>query len=541
MLRPSPLLGQRMPQAPAIEGGSSPADVVITRLTPAPVADVFPRVCGVAGRRIELLVSVVGAASLGAEIAAARLLAPWFGASTIVWANTIATVLVALSVGYSIGGRLADRDPTLAGLSRVVLGAAALLAAVPFIASPFLRISVQALDRVEAGAFVGSLIAVLVLVATPVLLLGAVAPYAVRLTVQSVEEAGRVAGRLYAISTLGSLAGTFLSALLLIPLVGTRRTFLAFALALALAAVPALGRRFVLAPVGVALLLAIPVGTVKATGDGRVIWEKETEYQYARVVQEPDGERRLELNEGLAVHSVYRPGRWLTGDYWDEMLVLPFAVSDTPPRSAAILGNAAGTTARAYGHYFPAARVDGVEIDPALTDVGRELFDMRGPKLHIHDVDARPFLRRAKRRWDVIVVDAYRQPYIPFYMTTKEFFAEVRDHLTPRGVVLINVGHPEGSDRLEKVLTATMGTSFATVLRDPVEPTNVVLLGTDAAASAARLRAAPVPAALRPVAQASGYRVAPGLTGGAIYTDDKAPVEWLIDESIVRVAARGER
>ena len=336
----------------------------------APLADEPPRVYGVPARRIEVLAAVVGAASLGAEIAAARLLAPWFGASTIVWANTIATVLVALSVGYWVGGRLADRDPTLSGLSRVVLCAAGLLAIVPFVAGPFLRISVDALDRVEAGAFVGSLIAVLVLGAVPVMLLGAVAPYAVRLSVRTVEEAGRVAGRLYAISTIGSLVGTFLSALLLIPLVGTRRTFLAFALALALVAVPALQRRFVLAPVGVALLLAIPVGTVKATGDARVIWDRETEYQYARVTERPNGERRLELNEGQAVHSVYRPGEWLTDDYWDEMLVLPFATTGRAPRSVAILGNAAGTTARAYGHYFPSARVDGVEIDPALTDAG---------------------------------------------------------------------------------------------------------------------------------------------------------------------------
>src|SRR3954453_23773714 len=128
------------------------------------------------GPPLELVVGGVGASSLGAEIAAARLLAPWFGASMIVWANTIATVLVALSAGYWVGGRLADRDPTLRGLCRVVLAAAALLALVPFVAGPFLRISVEALDRVEAGAFAGSLLAVLLLVAAPVLLLGAVAP-----------------------------------------------------------------------------------------------------------------------------------------------------------------------------------------------------------------------------------------------------------------------------------------------------------------------------------------------------------------------------
>src|SRR3954468_6397758 len=330
-------------------------------------------------RSVALVAAVVGAASLGAEIAAARLLAPWFGASTIVWANTIATVLVALSGGYWVGGRLADRDPTFAGLCRLVLVAAALLAAVPFVAGPFLRVSVDALDSVEAGALVGSRLAVLVLIAAPVVVLGCVAPYAVRLSVGALDEAGRVSGRLYAISTLGSLAGVFLSALVLIPLAGTRRTFLAFALSLAVVAVPALGRRFVLAPLAFAALLAIPVGTVKATGGARVIWDRETEYQYARVVQDDEGVRRLELNEGLAIHSIYRPGEWLTGGYWDEMLVLPFAASAQPPRSVAILGNAAGTTARAYGHFFPRARVDAVEIDGALSDVGRRLFDLRGP------------------------------------------------------------------------------------------------------------------------------------------------------------------
>jgi len=511
-------------------------------VTPAADGPFAPYPRRVPARRIQILAAVVGAASLGAEIAAARLLAPWFGASTIIWANTIATVLVALSAGYWVGGRLADRDPTLAGLSRVVLGAAALLAVVPFIAGPFLRVSVEALDRVQAGAFVGSLVAVLLLVAAPVLLLGAVAPYAVRLSVRTVDEAGRVAGRLYAISTLGSLVGVFLSALVLIPLAGTRRTFLAFALSLAIVAVPALGRRFVLAPIALAALLAIPVGTVKATGSARVIWDKETDYQYARVVEESDGERILELNEGQAIHSEYRPGEWLTGDYWDEMLVLPFAAGAGAPRSVAILGNAAGTTARAYGHFFPRTRVDAVEIDGALTDVGRRLFDLRGPNLHTYTADARPFLRRSTRRYDLIVVDAYRQPYIPFYLATREFFALARKHLTPRGMIVINVGHPERSDRLEKVLSATMGAELKTVLRDPSEPTNTMLVGTDAPVSAGAMRGAlgGMPGALRPVATATAGRLAPPVRGGRVYTDDVAPVEWLIDTSIVQVAARGE-
>ena len=115
------------------------------------------------------------------------------------------------------------------------------------------------------------------------------------------------------------------------------------------------------------------------------------------------------------------------------------------------------------------ARSTRVEIDGELTDIGRRYFDMRGPRLRTHTADARPFLRRTKQRYDAIFVDAYRQPYIPFYLATREFFELARDRLRPGGVVLVNVGHPERLDRLEQVLGATMGAVFATVLRDPSE------------------------------------------------------------------------
>src|SRR5690242_16047041 len=186
------------------------------RTSPAPDVPAPPR--GAAdGRLVLLVVFVVGAASLGTEIAAARLLAPWFGASTIVWANTIAVVLVALSAGYWLGGRLADRHPHLRGLCVMVLAAAVLLAVVPFMSGPFLDVSIHAFDSLSVGAFAGSLLGVLVLVAVPVVLLGAVAPWAIRLRLAGVETAGQDSGRLYAISTLGSLVGTFAAALLLIP------------------------------------------------------------------------------------------------------------------------------------------------------------------------------------------------------------------------------------------------------------------------------------------------------------------------------------
>jgi spermidine synthase len=467
-------------------------------------------------------------------------MAPFFGDSTIIWANTIAVVLVALSVGYWFGGRMADRRPELAGLCEVVLVAAALLGLVPIVAHPFLTLSVNAFDTVSIGAFAGSLLGVLVLVAVPVLMLGAVSPWAIRLQLRAVEDSGEVAGRMYAISTVGSLVGTFASALLLIPLVGTHRTFLIFALVLSGVAACGVRRRWLLVPAAIAVAIAIPPGAIKSADGATVLYEAETPYQYARVVQGADGQRRLELNEGQAVHSVWRPGTVLTGNYWDAFLVDPQAALGRPPRRVAILGTGGGTTARAYQRYFPATTVDAVEIDGELLDIGRRWFGLRpGPRLRLHAQDARPFLRASGGGYDAIFVDAYRQPYIPFYLTTEEFFALVRKRLAPGGVVAINIGHPQASDSLEKVLTATVRTSFAHVLRDPVERVNTVLLASNGPLSASRLGTAALsmPADLRPIAGRAGSRLGPGLPGGSVYTDDRAPVEWLVDESIVAYAA----
>jgi spermidine synthase len=488
---------------------------------------------------LELLVFVVGIATLGSEIAVARLIAPFFGDSTIVWANTIAVVLVALSIGYWFGGRLADRHPHLQGLCLLVLASSVLLGVVPIVAQPLLSLSVDAFDNVSVGGFAGSLFGVLALVSVPVLMLGAVSPWAIRLKLQRVEDSGETAGRMYAISTVGSLLGTFSASLLLIPLVGTQRTFLVYAIILAVVAALGLGRRWLLAPVAVAALLLVPVGVVKAAEEGEVVHEAETLYQYARVVEYPDGRRQLELNEGQAIHSIWRADTVLTGNYWDGHLTLPFTLRDDPPEKVAMLGVAGGTVARAYAKYFPDTVIDAVEIDGELFDIGRRWFGLDDrPQLRVHAEDARPFLRKAEERYDFIFLDTYRQPYIPFYLATKEFFELARDRLAPGGAVLINVGHPEGSDRLEQVLTATMGAAFPHVVRDAVTDTNTLLMGSTVAPSRARLEAAAerMPPELRLLAREDAARLAPPLRGGDVYTDDKAPVEWLVDKSLIDYA-----
>ncbi len=488
---------------------------------------------------VRLIAFVVGSASLGAEIAAARLLAPYFGASTIIWANTIATVLVALSVGYAVGGRLADRWPNLRGLCTVVLVAGLLLAAVPFAADPFLRLSVHALGALSVGGFLGSLVAVLALVAVPVMLLGTVAPYANRLALGSLTDTGKVTGRLYAISTAGSLVGTFAAALLLIPLIGTHRTFLVFALMLTAVAALGMGSpRFLLMVLAVAGLLAVPPAAVGSDVRGaRVIFSTDTPYQYARVLQFRSGARWLQLNEGVAVHSIYLPWSYLVGGYWDDFLVLPLAGERGVPKRIAILGDAAGTVARAYGHFFPKTRVDAVELDGELTTIGRRYFDLRGPRLHLYTADARPWLEESQARYADIFLDAYRQPYIPFYLVTREFFALVRDHLRPGGMVIINVGHLPGSSALEQVVSATLRAVFPVVVRDRVSSTSSLVIGSTTPLSGSRMAALASGTGLGAVAQKVRQHLGPPVPGGSVYTDDRAPVEWLTDLSILHYAA----
>ena len=220
--------------------------------------------------------------------------------------------------------------------------------------------------------------------------------------------------------------------------------------------------------------------------------------------------------------------------------MLPLAGLGRPPERIAILGNAAGTTARAYGHYFPETIVDGVEIDAELEEVGNRFFDMASNEnLTVHDEDARPWLRRSDGGYDAIFVDAYRQPYIPFYLATHEFFELVRDRLAPGGVVVVNAGHPEGNDDLEKVLGRDDGGGVPDRHARP-DRADQHAARRERGAALGRAHAGAARAACRPrsanLAAIEAARLGPRLEGGAVYTDDRAPVEWLIDRSILGYA-----
>jgi predicted membrane-bound spermidine synthase len=489
--------------------------------------------------RLSVVVFAGGAGTLATEIAASRLLAPYFGSSTIVWANIIGLILVYLSVGYWLGGKVADRRPEPRVLGGMIVAAALAIAVTPFVARPILDLALRGLDAVSVGAVVGSFFAALALFAVPVTLLGAVSPFAIRLALDNVEEAGSVAGRLYAISTVGSIVGTFLSAIVLIPLIGTQRTMLGSAVLLVLAAALLLGSRWQLLTVFVAGLLFVPAGEIKASPG--LLFETESAYQYIQIVERSDGSRALKLNEGVAVHSVWHRDSVLTGGVWDTFLLVP-PLLDRPVERMLVIGNAGGTVARAYGELYPGVAIDGVEIDPEVSEAARRYMGLDdNPRLDVIAADGRPYLELTDNRYDIIVVDAYHQPYIPFYLATKEFFEAVREHLRPGGVVALNVASVPDDERLSEAVGSTLLAALPEAWRWKPLRFNELMLGFDQRVSREELlsRAEAAPAEIDALVPLFRSGLAPVHRTERPFTDDRAPVEWVTDQMIVEYIAEG--
>ncbi len=487
------------------------------------------------------LVLVAGAASLSTEMTGARLLAPYFGASDLVWSNVIGLILVSLAVGYWVGGRMADRFPNSRALATVVIVAALALAVIPFGARPLFLASANAFANVSAGAFIASFFGALAMFIIPVTALGAVAPWSIRLSVESVGRAGSVAGRLYALSTIGAIIGTFLPVLVLIPLIGTRRTLLWTAVALAVTAAPALDRRLIWMPILVIGLAIVPLGPIKPPGAGeRVLYEGESPYQFVQVVQERNGDRVLHLNEGWAAHSLLPARGVLTGNYWDAFTPLP-SIAGGPHGRLLVLGNAGGTVSTLYARLWPRETIDGVEIDPLVTTAGRRYLSMANPRLHVYSADARFWLEGSRPRYDLITIDAYTQPYIPFYLATREFFRLVDSHLSPGGLAAVNVGTPPDQTALVGRIATTMRSVFPTVMVARYTNFNSIVLGftrpTGTAAARAMLERTHG-VAHGPAVQLAG-ELAPVAAGGTALTDDHAPIELLTDRALLAYLAEG--
>jgi predicted membrane-bound spermidine synthase len=508
-----------------------------------------------------LVVFAGGLATLGIELSASRLLGTVFGTSNIVWANIIGLILIYLTAGYFLGGRLADRSPYLTTFYRVILWGAFTAALIPMAARPILRIAAQAALSINAAVLVGSFGVMLILFAVPVTLLGIVSPFAIRLAIPDTSRAGRVAGRMYAISTVGSIVGTFLPVLLLIPTIGTNLTFLLLAGALWTIALVGLGMTgwkrvipYLWMPVLVAALALLALGgrlrppPLGAT----LIYEDESAYNYIQVARWGEANVLL-LNEGQGIHSMYYPDApefIETGGTWDYYLAAPFfnAPPHTPDEvgSLAMVGLAAGTTPKQYTEVFGPIPVDGFEIDPDIVAVGREYFAMNEPNLNVIVQDGRYGLLTSERTYDVVAVDAYRLPYIPWHLTTVEFFREVRDHLTEEGVVAINVGRTVDDRRLIEAFSATLEEVFASVHVVDVPGTcNSILYGTvqpteaDNLLKNRALMGEDVYYLLPRVLESAYAQIRPTPEGGIVFTDDRAPTELLTDLVLVNFVLSG--
>ena len=508
---------------------------------------------------INLLVFFSGFVTLGAELTASRLLAPYFGTSLPVWSSLIGLILIALSLGYLLGGRLADRRPHLPVLLWVVVGAGVLTAMVPLAAPLILDLAASALVSFQGGLLLGAFVGVLVLLGLPMTLFGMLTPFAIRLATHSVADSGRTAGRLFAVSTLGSFLGSLLPSVVLVPLLGTRWTFFAFGALMLLVA--ALGFALHARKGGViaamcAFLLTALAGTL--TGDAAIrkdpglIFEGESEYQYVRVIDRKSGWRVLQLNEGLVVHSKYNKNRPLTYGEWDYFALAPF-FNPAPAKPAeakrwAIIGAGAGTTAKLVLRCFPEATVVGVELDPLVVEVGRRFFDADDPRYIPVVSDGRGWLNRTSESFDVIGVDAYQQPYIPFELTTTEFFSDIRDHLNERGVLAMNISSPPGDDRLVNALATTVATVFPSIflLDLPDSSMATILVATRQPSTLKEFGAnqGHMHPLLKHLVRPNRVKIRTEFAQSTVLTDDTATVERLVDQMVFRQVMRmsgGER
>jgi spermidine synthase len=503
-----------------------------------------------------ILVFVSGITTLGIEMSTSRLIGNMFGNSNVVWAGVIAMTLFYLMVGYFIGGRLADRFPTPSAFLRLCSWAALSSGITPLLAWPILRQAAEALLAIQVGFSLASSLLVAVLFAVPITLLGAVPPFAIRLMIRSVDHSGSDAGRVYAVTTAGSLIGTFTPTLVLIPSIGTLASFAVYAGLLLVITLfvwaklePQSWLRQSWMPAALLALCLIVLGEpLKAPPEGTILLhERETRYNYVQVVEDPDGARMLLLNEGLAIHSIYNPRELQTFGSWDYFLAAPYAnpAPFTPAQvdRIAVLGLATGTVAHQYTEVYGDIPIDGVEIDGGIVEVGREYFDMTMPNLNVIVEDARFALRGMGNDYQMIGIDAYRPPYIPWQLTTVEFFEEVQARLADDGVVVVNVGRTYQDRRLVEAMTATLLQVFPTVHTfDVPSAFNSILIGTnqpsdqqDMIDNFIALNRTPdtQPLLLATIELALTSRVETQASN-LVFTDDLAPVEFISDSIVLQ-------
>jgi len=489
------------------------------------------------------VVFVAGAAVLAIEILGTRILGPFYGVSLFLWSALITVTLVALSAGYWLGGRWADRGAHLSRLGWLLAAAGVWLVGVPLIARPLLVVAEP------FGLRLAVLVAAFVLFAPPLTLLGMVTPYAIRLRAASLAEVGRTAGNLYALSTLASVLAALATGFWLIPTVGVTRLLRLVGAMLLLGAAAACGSdrkkgrgASVLLTVGLSLAgfgiasTGLRHGKTPAADPG-LIALIDSPYAEIRVVDAEQG--RILLIDG-GVHTVVDPETWRSR--FDYVAVVDIAKHFfSKPGRLLLIGLGGGSVAKSFAR--DGWRIDAVEIDPAIVDVARRHFGFVDGDARVFTTDGRAFLRSHHDAYDIVVIDAFGSSAIPFHLITVEAFELVARHLRPRGVLAINIEAVGWRDPIVASVAATLGRAFTRVVALPIaEPPNtlgnLILLASDRVLEFDEERLGrPLdyladPDAHRAVVQqnhAWDNRFAPDPRRGSVFSDDLNPVDVLAE------------
>ncbi|MBQ1890874.1 MAG: fused MFS/spermidine synthase [Firmicutes bacterium] len=502
-----------------------------------------------------------GMSVMAVELAASRLLAPYFSSSQIVYTIIIGTVMIAMALGNIYGGRTADKDPNPDRLYRRILVAAIWIAAIPAVGK-YIIIAISGLVIFSVNAnflVIAAFVSAMVVFVFPLFLLGTVTPSLAAYTIGSLSDSGKVVGRLGACNTVGSIIGTFLPTFVTIPSVGTAITFLIFAgILLVLCIVYFLSSKTSLVRTVVGIVL-FAVCCVFGCSDSFAFWkddltyEGESIYNYIQV-SEDDRSVILSTNVLFGVQSVYQKDGGLTGMYYDYAMAAPFmaGIQDKRVQEAAggdfdfrmlILGNGSGTYATQCRNYLGEdILIDAVEIDQGITDVAGEYFSLPGD-VNVYTYDGRAFLNATEGKYNVIMVDAYQDITVPFQMSTVEFFQLVKDHLTEDGVMVVNMSmRGKGENTINTYLADTISTLFSEVYTaDVTWSTNRELFaGNDPGMmetfrrNVQRLNgySAPKWAELSRMMSEAGSGLSEYTAGSRVMTDDKAPVELLSMQAI---------
>lgn len=438
---------------------------------------------------LRLVVFGSGAVLMGLEIVGSRVIAPFFGSSVFVWGGLISIFLAALSLGYYLGGTMADRWPSATVLASLLALAGATILLLPVVARPVLL----AFDAWDLGPRLNPLLASVTLFALPSILMGTTSPFAIKLVARDLATVGTSAGVLYALSTAGSIAGTIATAFFLVPTLGVRAIL--YLLGLTLLALAGLllvrdagrARAALGAAVLAALLTAPAAGAPIAVPTARVVYEKDSAYHQISVLE--DG-----LNRYLRFNRSFQGGMVIRDPFESPFLYTSYAhlgrIFHPAQQRVLLIGLGAGTIPKRFLRDYADVSVDSVELDPAVVDVARRFFEVRDdPRHRIVVQDGRVFVRRSDSRYDVIILDAYFAEGIPFHLATREFLELVRDRLAPGGIVVSNIiGAMEGpNSTLFRALHKTYAAVFPALYpfptaysigRNPTETRTIILVST---------------------------------------------------------------